>query len=110
MATVYYFAYGSNMDAEQMRTRGADFTERSRAILKGFVLKFNKIAAGMNAKKGEGKGNVASMADGLVEGALYAMTEGLKSLDSNEGYPSHYDRRVLNVQRDDRTEVDAWVY
>src|SRR2546427_10131784 len=103
MATVYYFAYGSNMDAEQMRARKADFTERSRAILKGFVLKFDKIAAGPDAKKGEGKGNVASVGGGLVEGALYAMTAGLESLDSHEGYTYHYDRRVLKVQRDDRT-------
>ncbi len=111
MATAYYFAYGSNMDAEQMRTRGADFTERSRANLQGFVLTFNKIAGGTDPKQGEGKGNVAPHADGVVEGALYAILDaGLKSLDRREGYPSHYSRTVLKVRRDDGTEVEAWVY
>ncbi len=56
--TVRYFAYGSNMDIQQMRERGARFTDRRRAVLKGYVLKFNKKASGANAKKGEGKGNV----------------------------------------------------
>ncbi len=111
--TVRYFAYGSNMDVRQMRERGARFTDRRRAVLKGYILKFNKKASGPNAKKGEGKGNVEPDPAGAwnTEGAVYTITkEGLEGLDSKEGYPEHYDRKEMEVYLDDGSEVRAWVY
>lgn len=108
-----YFAYGSNMDAQRMRKRGAPFTERKRAVLKGYALKFNKIATGPKAKKGEGKGNIVPDPLGVenVEGALYAITKaGLDELDRKEGYPKHYNRKELESNLDDCTKEKAWVY
>lgn len=105
---VLYFAYGSNVDAKQMRTRGAEFSERKRAILRDYTLKFNKKATGFRAKEGEGKGNVATSPQGSVEGALYTISQdGLKRLDEKEiGY---YRVEVL-AEIDEGTKVRAWTY
>ena len=98
------------MDPKQMNNRGAPFTERRRAVLMGWALKFNKRAT-KDAMKGEGKGNVVVDPMGVVEGALYSITKsGLDGLDRHEGYPGHYDRKELEVRLDDGTKVDAWVY
>ena len=43
---MFYFAYGSNMNAERMTTRKTDFEYRGMAMLKGYALSFNKIAGG----------------------------------------------------------------
>lgn len=107
---VKHFAYGSNMDPKQMNDRGAPFTERRRAVLSGWTLKFNKRAT-KDAMKGEGRGNVVIDPKGIVEGALYSITKsGLEGLDKHEGYPTHYDRKELEVRLDDETKVRAWVY
>ena len=102
-----YFAYGSNMDVQQMEEREVCFTGRKKAVLEGYALKFNKIASGKEAKEGEGKGNVVTDPQGITEGALYEMTEaGLRKLDGNE---KGYDRVKLGV-RLDGSKVKAWVY
>jgi cation transport regulator ChaC len=107
---VNHFAYGSNMDPKQMNDRGAPFTERRRAVLMGWALKFNKRAT-KGALKGEGKGNVVIDPKGTVEGALYSITKaGLEGLDRHEGYPTHYDRKELEIRMDDGTRTKAWVY
>jgi gamma-glutamylcyclotransferase (GGCT)/AIG2-like uncharacterized protein YtfP len=99
------------MDPEQMNDRGVKFTERRPAKLSGHILKFNKVAAGSKAKKGEGKGNVAGSPEGFVEGALYTiLEEGLEGLDRCEGYPEHYGKIMLRVKLDDGTMEEAWVY
>lgn len=107
---IRHFAYGSNMDPEQMNDRGAPFTERRRAVLSGWALRFNKKAT-KDAMKGEGRGNVVIDPKGIVEGVLYSITKsGLDGLDKNEGYPGHYDRKELEVRLDDGTRGKAWVY
>src|SRR5207245_646371 len=105
---VLYFAYGSNMDVEQMRTRGAEFTARRRAILRDYVLKFNKISTAKKARKGEGKANVAPDAHGIVEGALYTISEeGLKQLDEKE---VGYYRTKVHMELSDETLEESWIY
>ncbi len=42
---VSYFAYGSNMNPEGMRERGAIFYSRELLILDGCSLRFHKITA-----------------------------------------------------------------
>jgi len=111
--TMKYFAYGSNMDPEQMKERGAPFTEREHATLKGYILKFNKKATATDAKKGEGKGNIECDPTGAAntEGALYTIKKGgLDKLDRCEGYPKHYNRKEMDVYVDDGTKVKAWIY
>jgi cation transport regulator ChaC len=108
-----YFAYGSNMDPKRMKERGSSFTEREHAVLRGYILKFNKKATATDAKKGEGKGNIECDPTGTAnaEGALYTIKkEGLDELDRCEGYPKHYDKKEMDVFLDDGTKVKAWVY
>ena len=103
-----YFAYGSNMDPDQMRVRGAPFTDRMFAVLRGYALKFNKKTTAKGAKPGEGKGNVVCDPKGQAEGALYEITsEGLKKLDMRE---KGYYRVELWVELKDGSGQKAWVY
>lgn len=107
---ILYFAYGSNMDAQQMRDRRVGFSARKRAALPGYSLGFNKIATGAKAKKGEGKGNIVRDSNGTVEGAIYTVTSRLESLDGYEGFPKHYGRKKLEVRLENGKIVKAWVY
>lgn len=38
---VWYFAYGSNLNIGQMMTRVGEWTVSKKAVLKGYILKFN---------------------------------------------------------------------
>lgn len=90
-----YFAYGSNMNPQRMREREVRFSERIPAILKGYTLRFNKVASRNNC---EGFANIATDAKGVVEGVLYEIPDNdLKKLDVREGYPDHYDRLKVRV-------------
>ena len=94
-----------------MIRRGAPFDGREHAVLKGYVLKFNKKATGKKAKPGEGKGNVVQDSHAIVEGVLYDITQsGLDELDKKEGYPEHYKRLELEVEMDNGAKVKAWVH
>ena len=43
-STVFYFAYGSNMSRKRMQKRGLIWEKITKATLKNWSLKFNKIA------------------------------------------------------------------
>jgi len=106
-----YFAYGSNMDPNRMKSRGANFTSREHAVLAGYSLHFNKEAQGFSAKPGEGKGNIMPQVGQNVEGALYEIAEsGISYLDKCEGFPKHYDKITVTVELDDGTKVDTITY
>lgn len=106
-----YFAYGSNMDPERMKSRKVPFTARKWAILRGYSLTFDKKAM---AGEGIGYGNIVKcehFRDSSVEGILYEIDEpGLWRLDNCEGYPHHYDRKELKVELTDGTNASAWTY
>jgi gamma-glutamylcyclotransferase len=105
---VKYFAYGSNMDPLRMKEREVRYSQRVHAVLRGYVLKFNKAALG-NPR--EGKGSIVPDANDTVEGALYEMPDSdLAKLDEKEGYPDHYDRISVMVELDDHSTVQAITY
>jgi len=88
--TLYYFAYGSNMNPERMKERGAHFTQIEGYALNGYSLKFNK-ASSLEPRRG--CANIVPDEKGVVEGVLYKINvEGLYNLDNFEGYPVEYDR------------------
>ena len=90
-----YFAYGSNMNPQRMKKRGIKFSERIPVILKGYALKFNKIAS-RNPR--EGYANIVADINDVVEGVLYEIPDNdLKKLDQCEGYPDHYDHQKVKV-------------
>lgn len=90
MEILYYFAYGSNMNPERMKERGAHFTQMEKYTLKGYGLRFNKCSS---REPGRGCANIVPDERGVVEGVLYKITvEGLYNLDRYEGYPVEYGR------------------
>ena len=72
---MFYFAYGSNMNEDRMKTRKTDFEYRGLAYLRNYRLAFNKVAG-------------ATTTTGFVTGhSLYPKTFQLKvvkELDSNK--------------------------
>lgn len=67
-----YFAYGSNMNPERMKEREINFSEREHAILKGWKLKFNKVAL---RNPNEGYANIEEDNESVVEGILYTIQD-----------------------------------
>lgn len=93
-----YFAYGSNMDEERMKSRRIAFTKRVPAILYGYKLTFNK----MTDVKGFGYATIEKgKSKDFVEGILYTVNKlGIMTLDRFEGYPYHYNRIDIKVCSD----------
>lgn len=106
---LFYFAYGSNMNEERMLERGVEFTQKEKAILKGYQLAFNKIAGG---KVGTGYANIIPCDGSVVEGILYAINEeGIKQLDIYEGVSTeNYYRTILKIETGGGKMVEAEVY
>jgi gamma-glutamylcyclotransferase (GGCT)/AIG2-like uncharacterized protein YtfP len=103
-----YFAYGSNMNIKRMEARGVRFSNRLKACLSGYNLKFNKIST---RSAGEGVANIVKEENGIVEGVLYEITkEGIENLDKHEKYPFEYDRRLFSVRLINGIEHKAHVY
>lgn len=105
----WYFAYGSNMNLEQMLGRNAFFTRRIKGWVSGYRLVFNKIASN---EPGYGKANIIEDPQFQVMGVLYEVQEdALSMLDGFEGVVgNHYERKVMRVQSAEFGEVTAVVY
>jgi len=106
----YYFAFGSNMNKERMKKRNVRFTNAKRAILKDYRLVFNKKLS----RNETSAANIEPAPGEVVEGILYELEnpeEGITNLDYYEGYPAHYDRKILKViTPEDGKEYEAVVY
>lgn len=102
---IYYFAYGSNMNPNRMADRVGDFEIVGLGILQNFELKFNKIAKNKN---GIGYANVVWAPGKNVEGIIYQF-EDIALLDKHEGYPKHYNRKVLDILHN-QSLLKTWVY
>jgi cation transport regulator ChaC len=100
-----YFAYGSNMDPLQMKQKGVEFSQRIHAFLRGYTLRFNKIAT-KNAQEGEGKGNIIKNENEIVEGTLYdgIPAAGMKTLRENE---AGYNEKTVTVELDNGERLKA---
>ena len=112
----YYFAYGRNMDTSVLRKRwngdGEIINEiigsRNRGVLSNHKLVFNKKAATKNVVYA----NIEVSENDTVEGILYYFKTDtfIECLDCHEGYPNHYNRKTLPIQKNDNTMVNAIVY
>lgn len=105
----WYFAYGSNMNLEQMLGRNAFFTRRIKGWVDGYRLVFNKIAS---SEPGYGKANIIEDSGFQVMGVLYEVQEeALSTLDRFEGVSGlHYERKEMRVQTVEFGVVTAVVY
>lgn len=98
------------MDEKRIKERIGRIPERVPGTLKGYTLKFNKIAS-KNPK--EGYANIVPCDEDEVEGILYKVTEEeLEKLDVYEGVKeNHYRRQKVKVViRSTGEEVEAQTY
>ena len=92
----YYFAYGSNMNLEQMKYRcpAAEVVENVR--LENYRLAFR----GRAPEKGS-----------CVDGVLWKITEACeKNLDFYEGFPNFYGKETIQVKDQAGTAREVFVY
>lgn len=104
---VWYFAYGSNLNKEQMKRRVGKWRDSTKAILRDHKLVFDIYSQSW-------KGGVADVVEspgGFVYGAVYLLTEDqIKELDKYEAVPTLYSKRKVNVEIDDKMQLDALAY
>lgn len=107
MAT-WYFAYGSNMNPERMRSRGLLFSEALGGQLTGYELCFNKRA---HDRPGTAYANIRHRQGGVVEGVLYRLAEAgeIFKMDPFEGTPVFYSRERMPVLTTQGV-LPGWVY
>ncbi len=104
---MYYFAYGSNMNQEQMKKRCPNSRFIKRAYLEGYRFVYD----GYSSTRKGAVANIIEKEGSLVWGALYEITQDeLSELDKWEGYPKAYDRYKILVKDDQGKEYKAWVY
>lgn len=95
---MYYFAYGSNMNCEQMAYRCPGAVKVDNSMLWNYAL-VERQFADIEYKEGS-----------WVNGVLWEITaEDLRSLDRYEGYPKFYTRHLADIFFDGCT-VGAIVY
>jgi len=102
----HVFAYGSNLDISQMKTRCPSSSFVCVAMLKNYRLDFRGYSGGW-------RGGVATItyAPGhVVPGVVYRMSAcDLMRLDAYEGVPSVYARRVVRIKAA-RTSIKFHVF
>lgn len=105
-ATVWYFAYGSNLSRAQVRSRAGEILEERLARLDNYEVVFNKKARG-----GTATANIRPAPGETVYGVLYRLTEaGLRALDRFEGVPEHYRRIEVTVVDQAGNRIPAQTY
>lgn len=100
---IIYFAYGSNMNTNQMNNRCLNgFEKISNGKLLNYEFGFDK----------SGYANIREFNDKIVFGVIYKLTKScLNNLDQYEGYPDHYNRRIVKIQNIyDNQFIDSYVY
>jgi len=121
----YYFAYGKNMDFSELINRWKKPYEnwkgnsnssiiekitntREHGIIHNYELIFNKKSKDDKF----GYANIKPSNNKVVEGVLYHFEtdEFIECLDNYEGFPNHYKKEHISIQRNDKTYVNALVY
>lgn len=104
----YYFAYGSNMNAERMIARGLRFERALSGRIQGLGLAFNKRCA---LQPHRSYANVVYAPGACVEGVLYQLSEASEifKMDPFEGSPRLYSRDIYWVDTAEGP-IAAWVY
>lgn len=94
MRPVLYFAYGSNLDDDQMCVRCKGARPVLRAVLPNYALTFG----GFSHRWGGAVASVVRAKGARVEGLLYELGDvDLRVLDRFEGHPFAYERIIRVV-------------
>lgn len=103
----YYFAYGSNMNLGQMKNRCPSARFLHCTMLRGYKFVYD----GCSSRRGGAVANVVKSENGIVYGALFEVDETcIKKLDRHEGYPTCYQREVVEVLDDKNNAFKAIIY
>ena len=96
-----YFAYGSNMDVQQMSYRCPDAEVVRPVRLENYRL----------AYRGAGFATILPEQGSHVDGVLWSITTIDEiNLDHYEGFPRHYAKQPITVTARDGTRIQAMVY
>lgn len=96
-----YFAYGSNINLEQMAHRCPDAQIVGPVTLENYELRF----------RGSGFATVTPKNGSVVHGLLWKLTpESERALDRYEGYPRHYTKEQVSVRTADGAAVSVMAY
>lgn len=89
-----YFAYGSNIDDNQVKNRTPGAVFMGRGILHGYKLTF----CSHSVRWGGGVANIEKDPGSTVYGVLWGFSKlHLSMMDVYEGYPEHYLREIVPV-------------
>ena len=104
---MYYFAYGSNLNRQQMLERCPNCQPRFTAELPSYRL----IFTGWSRQWQGGVASIKPSRGDKVLGAIYELSDkDLPRLDKYEGYPDTYNRLKVTVYRDTGEAVEAVTY
>lgn len=104
---MYYFAYGSNMNHRQMNERCPTAKFITRAKLNGYKFVYD----GYTSSRNGAVANIIKSDNNIVEGGLFEIdNDCLHALDKYEGYPSYYERQIVEVEDDNDNSYQAIVY
>ncbi len=102
-----YFAYGSNMNQEQMNERCPESRLIGKAVLKDYKIAFTIFSP----KRQCGCADVIPSKGSEVWGIMYEVTNNdLKNLDMAENHPDKYRRTTLFVFDDDNKKYSVEIY
>ena len=105
MAKRLYFAYGSNINLEQMAVRCPAAQVVGPAVLDGYELLFR------GNRRGAGVATIEPLPGSQVHGLLWKLTpECEQSLDVYEGYPRLYEKEDITVRTGDGQDVAVMAY
>ena len=108
MEPLFYFAYGSNMDLNQVDARGLQTVLHQPGRLDGYCLAFNKLNTRV---EGAAHANVVQRGGGVVEGVLFKLSslDAIAQMDPYEGVPTRYRRVIVDVESKGAL-LSAWTY
>ena len=101
MEETLYFAYGSNINLEQMKERCPAAKAVGPVTLADYELQF----------RGHGFATVAPKKGSTVHGLLWELTPACEqALDRYEGYPRHYTKEQVSVRTPDGAVISVMAY
>jgi gamma-glutamylcyclotransferase len=105
--TMYYFAYGTNLNKRQMAERCPESQPRFMAILHNYKL----IFTGWSRQWRGGVTSIKPLRGEKVLGAIYEVSDrDLRLLDKHEGYPGICNRIKVIINRETGEPFEAITY
>jgi len=105
---MHYFSYGSNMSIRRLQVRVPSARKVGIGILKGHVLEFHKVSQDTSAKCDASE---TGDPEHRVHGVVFHISEHEKfQLDKAEGLGFGYAQKVVSVEFDDGSMIEAFTY